>query len=472
MDNQYEEEINLVTLLFKICKRWRILLAAVVVSAVIIGGAKLAVNVSRVSNAGKAEEMTPDDRAAYEAEGEKLERELDRAERSLQLQSEYNEKSMLMKVEPYNEWVGSMTLYIDTTDQAVQGSSGRIGNSAAKIAYAYYDYYNGTFCADVMGRLSFDMEELKYLQEVLEVVFGAKENVFDINLYAITINVTADTKEHCDEMVRAAGEAFQAQYSTVKSSMGEHSLTVSYAASHDMINVDRVQFQLEQKKKETEWKERTIPELKEKYLEWEQKDSAQQTLAAAVKSSIKWVLIGAVLGGFLGAAVLFVMYIFSGRIGSAEDLGYGVSVLAELPARGRRKNGIDKLIYRLFGIVIKESEYDSRVGAMALSLGRMLDAMQLEKGTIVFVGDVKETEVKAFVEQVGKALPAAYKAVAAGGDIIADPENAKAAYEADAVVLVAEQDVTMKKIYAQIRSKLSACKVEVLGAVLFGVESV
>ena len=101
----------------------------------------------------------------------------------------------------------------------------------------------------------------------------------------------------------------------------------------------------------------------------------------------------------------------------------------------------------------------------------MLHVRQREDATIAFVGDVKETELKALVKQVGDMLSVKYKAVAAG-DIIAGPAAAKAAYDADAVVLVAEQDVTMKKKYVQVYEKLSACKVEILGAILFGVESV
>lgn len=470
MDNQYEVEINLVTLLFKVCQKWRALLIVAAVAAVAAGGTKLAMNIQGLYDPEKLEERNAlynDTLGIYQAEGEALERSMDENQRNLQLQSDYNDKSMLMKVDPDNEWVGSMNLYIDTGYQVMPGTTLQNENPAHRITYAYNDYYAGEFYVDVMERLSFDMGELKYLKEVLRVSV-------DAGRYSITIHATADTKEHCDEMIKAAGEAFQSRYDFVRSSLGEHSLTMSDAASNAQVNADRKEYQINQRTRETVLTQ-NFYSLNEQYREWKKKESTLELpivdWASAVKNGIKWIIIAAVGGGFLCGAVLFVKYLLSGRIKSSEELGQGVFTLAELPARGKKKNAIDRLIYRLFGVVIKESEYDGRVETMALSLEKMLHARQCEEATVAFVGDVKETEMKALVKQVESMLSVKYKAVAAG-DIIAEPAAAKMAYDADAVVLVAEQDVTMKKKYVQIYDKLSACKIEILGAVLLGMESV
>lgn len=471
MDNQYEEEINLVTLLFKVCQRWRALLIVAIAAAVSVGGTKLAINIQGLSDEESVAELEAaylDLVGSYEAEGENLERRIESNQRNLELQSDYNDKSILMKIDPQNEWVGSMNLYIDTDYQIIPGNSVQNENPAYKITYAYYDYYAGGFYVDVMERLSFDVGELKYLREVLSV--GV-----DANRYSITITSVADTKEHCEELLRVASESLQSRYSFVAASLGEHTLTMSDIISNAQINANREQYQIEQRNKEKDWMQNEY-QLNNEYREWKKREDDIKSqypvidLTAAVKNGIKWIVVAGAGGGFLGCVVLFIKYMFSGRMKSAEDLGGGVCVLAELPVRGKKKNAIDRLVYRMFGIVNRELEYDSRVEAMALALEKMLSARQCEKATIAFVGDVKETELRAFVKQIGNILSARYKAVPAG-DIIAEPAAAKTAYESDAVVLVAEQDVTMKKKYAQVRSQLAACKVEVLGAVLFGAES-
>lgn len=470
MENQYEDEINLITLLFKVCQKWRVILIVAAVLAVAIGGTKLAMNIQGLIDPEAAEKRTTQYRdivGLYEAEGEALERQMDDNQRALQLQVDYNEKSMLMKVDPSNEWVGSVNLYIDTGYKILTDSSVQDENPAYKIACAYYDYYAGEFYTDVMGRLSFDIGELKYLKEVLGVSV-------DTSRQAISISATADTKEHCDEMIRLGTEAFQSRYDFVRSSLGEHSLTVSQAASYAQINANREQSQIDQRTRETILTQ-NVYSINEEYRKWEKREDKLELpiidWGGAVKNGILWILIGGVLGGFMVFAVLAVKCMFSGRIKGAEDLGHGMFTLAELPARGKKKSAIDRLMYRIFGVAVRESEYDGRVEAMALSVEKMLRGRELDKGTIAFVGDVKENALRAFAKQVGQMLPDTYKAVAAG-NIMLEPAAAKAAYDADAVILVAEQDVTMKKSYEQMCGRLEACKQKVLGAVIFGVESV
>lgn len=471
MDNQYEDEINLGTLLFKVCQRWRTLLVVAAVAAVAIGGTKLAMNIQGLYDEEKMEELNAqyrDTLASYEAEGEALERRMDENQRNLTLQTEYNDKSVLMKIDPHNEWVASTNLYIDTDYQVLPGSSIQNENPAYKITYAYYDYYTGGFYLDVMGSLTFDVGEQKYLKEVLWADI-------DANRYSITIHVIADTKEHCDELLKVAGEAFLTRQEFIESSLGEHSVKVSDVAAHAQINADREQYQVNQQAREKELM-RNVYGLNEEYREWKKREEDIEKpivdMGAAVKNGIKWIILATVLGGFLSAGVLFVQYMLSGRLKSAEEIGHGMDVLAELPVpSGKKKNAIDRLICKIFGVAVRDSEYDSRVEALALSLEKMLGAMQCEKGTIAFVGDIKENELKAFTKQVGNALPDRYKAVAAG-NIIVEPAAAKAAFDADVVVLAARQDATMKKTLAQAWVKLSACKIRVLGAVLFGVESV
>ena len=106
MDNQYEEEINLVTLLFKVCQRWRALLIVAIAAAVSVGGTKLAINIQGLSDEESVAELEAaylDLVGSYEAEGENLERRMENNQRNLELQSDYNDKSILMKIDPQNE---------------------------------------------------------------------------------------------------------------------------------------------------------------------------------------------------------------------------------------------------------------------------------------------------------------------------------------------------------------------------------
>lgn len=471
MENQYEEEINLSAMLLHICLRWRVFLVVMIVFAVVVGGTKLAMNIQGLKDPENVERMKAeyeDELTAYEAEGDALKMQISENQRNLQLQTEYNDNSILMKIDPRNEWVASMNLYVDTHYQIMPGSSIQNENPAYKIICAYYDYYNsGEFFTTVMDKLSFDIGELKYLKEVLSVSF-------DTSRYAITINVVADTKEHSEELVRVAGDAFLSRYNFVNSSLDEHTLNKSETVSYSQINTDREAYQLAQENQENVWKQ-NVPDLNEQYREWEKKESSIERpivdMQGAVRRGLKWCVIAAVIGCFVCAVVFFLQYLLSGKIREAGNFGPNARVLSELPAQKKRKTPIDRQICRVFGVVIKESEYDSRVEAMALSLGKMLDAMQCENATVAFIGDVKDAELKALTGQIEKTLTGKHKIVAAG-NMIVDPAAAKIAYAADAVVVVAKQNASPRKTYMQFCDKLSACKVQVLGTVLMGVEAI
>lgn len=469
MENQYEEEINLSAMLLSFCLRWRTVVIVMLVFGIVVGGTRLAMNIQGMRDPERVEQMKAeyeDALAAYQAEGVALKTQISENKRSLNLQTEYNKKSMLMQIDPRNECVASMSLYVDTNYQIMPGSSIQNENPAYKITCAYYDFYSsGEFFTTVKDKLSFDLGEMKYLKEVLNVTF-------DTSRYAIVINAVADTKEHCDELVRVAGDAFQSQYSFVNSSLGEHTLKNSDIASYTQINTDREAYQIEQKNQENIWLQ-NVPELNEQYREWEGKESSIERpivdMHRAVRNGIKWIVIAGVIGLFGCAVLFFLKYLLSGKIREAGNLGPNACVLAELPNQRKKKNAIDRQICRLFGIVVRQSEYNSRVEAMALSLGKMLDARQCESKTVAFVGDVKSAELRELAEQTEKTLSGKYKIVAAG-NMIVDPAAAKAAYSADAVVVVTKQNASPRKTYLQFCDKLAACKVQVLGTVLMGVE--
>lgn len=470
MENHYEEEISLGVILFKVCQQWRILLIFALAFAIAVGGTRFAIDLQGLSDSEKLEELKQeytDTMAAYEAEGDALKLSIAENQRNLQNQTAYNNNSMLMKVDPQSEWNGSINFYIETHYQVMPNSSIQNENPAYRILCAYADYYNsGELYTAMMGTLSFDMVELKYLQEILKVNFEAER-------YAFTVSVIADTKEHCDELLRIASEAFRTRYSFVENSLGEHELMISDAVSYAQINIEREMFQRTQEANEKALLQ-SIPEFNNQYRAWLKRESSLDvpvvSMEIAVKGGIKWIVLGGLIGFFLSFIILFVKTLLSKRVMGSDDLGVNAVILAELPTDRRKRNVVDRLICHIFGVTTKASEYDSRVKALVILLEKYLVQQGCSGGTVAFVGDVDRKKLESLVGQVGKTLPDRYKAVAAG-NLIADGEAAETAYGADAVLLVAEQDISVKKTYTQINDRLTVCKTPVLGTVLLGVES-
>lgn len=468
MNQRYEEnEINLVTVLYRTCLKWRGILLFAVLIAIAVGATRMAMNIQTLGDEEKRSELDAeyqDALNAYEAEGMALELSIRENERNLRNQKEYNENSMLMKIAPRNEWQGSMSFYVDTDYQILPGSSIQNENPAYKITYGYYDYCeSGEFYGTVLEKLSFELKDQKYLREILSVEF-------DDSRYAFTIRTVADTKEHSDELLRIAAEALQSRYSFIQKSLGQHSLKTDTGASYVCVNTEREQYQFQQETLEKEWLQ-NVPELNEEYQNWKLKKSSIEipvsTLGEAIKDGIKYLIIAGAAGVFLAVFALFVVYAFSGKIKAQEDLGTGAYVLGELPGKGGKKKQcfLDRLIYHIFGVTLKESEYEGRLAAMAQSMGRMLSEMESTPGTIALVGDVEKVELDRLAEQFTKEMPEGMQVVAAG-NILTGSEAAKTVYAADGVVIIAKEDITTRKTYQQIRSNLEVCGVKVMGAVL------
>lgn len=474
MNQRYEEnEINLVTVLYKTCLKWRGIFLFALLVAIVVGATRMAMNIQTLGDEEKKSQLYveyQDELNAYEAEGLALELSIQENERNLQNQKEYNEYSMLMKIDPRNEWQGSMSFYVDTDYQILPGSSIQNENPAYKITYAYYDYCeSGEFYGTVLEKLSFELKDQKYLREILTVEF-------DDSRYAFTIRTVADTKEHSDELLRIAADTLQSRYSFIQKSLGKHSLKVDTGVSYVCVNTDRELYQFQQETKEKEWMQ-NVPELNEEYRNWKLKKSSIEvpviSLEEAIKDGMKYLIIAGAAGCFLAVFALFVVYAFSGKIKDREDLGSQVFVLGELPGKAGKKKlcVLDRLIYHIFGVTLKESEYEGRLAAMAQSMGRMLTEMKGTSGTIALVGDIEKAELEQLAEQFTKEMPEGMKAVAAG-NILTGSEAAKTVYAADGVVIVAKEDITTRKTFQEIWNHLEVCGVKIMGAVLTGCQTV
>ena len=468
MNQRYEEnEINLVTVLYKTCLKWRGIFLFAILVAIVVGVTRMAMNIQTLGDEEKKSQLYveyQDELNAYEAEGLALKLSIQENERNLRNQKEYNENSLLMKIDPKNEWQGSLSCYIDTDYQIMPGSSVQNENPAYKITAAYADYYDGgEFYQTVMEKLSFELQDQKYLKEILWVSF-------DYSRYAFTIHSAADTKEHCDELLNIASETLQSRYNFIQKSLGKHSLKAGTGVSYSLVNSDRELYQFQQETKEKEWMQ-NAPELNEEYRKWKAKKSTIQmpvvTVGEAIKDGIKWIIIAGVAGCLAAVFALSVVFAFSGKIKDREDLGNKVLVLGELPVqKGKKKqNCLDRIVYHIFGVAMKCSEYDGRVAAIAQTLGKMLENEEKSQGTIALVGDAESTELSTIAKQLTKTMPAGMQTVAAG-NILTNAEANQEIYKADAVAIVVTEDATMSKVYRQMVNQLEACEVKTLGVIL------
>lgn len=217
---EYEQEINLKKLLYKIFSKWRPIVASALVTGVIIGGAKMGLELAALTD----EEAVADrvakyeaEMAEYEAEGRNIELAIKDLGYAYDEQEEYNAESVLMQIDHLNEWRGTVNLYVDTDYKIIPGSVYQDENPATRICYAYGSYFSsGDLYRYIQSRLDYDIDE-KFLKET--VWFSV-----DSGAHTITISSRQASEAAAEELLTIAMEAVLAKQTELITSVGEHKL--------------------------------------------------------------------------------------------------------------------------------------------------------------------------------------------------------------------------------------------------------
>ena len=129
----------------------------------------------------------------------------------------------------------------------------------------------------------------------------------------------------------------------------------------------------------------------------------------------KWILVGVVLGLFMGTCVITLAYLLSGKLRTAEDLetSYGVPLLMtgkkpqekelESAAKGIRRLMREKKLSKL-AVSAVESEDVKNVSERISEFLKAEDILvrDVASGTCTFAGDISDMDTVLFVEQIGK----------------------------------------------------------------------
>ncbi|MBQ1888848.1 MAG: hypothetical protein II166_09280, partial [Firmicutes bacterium] len=115
MNNQ-NYEIDLRKLLYRSCMQWRRIIIGAIVVALILAGKEAWDGFSVLRDPEKlAQEEISFERehSSWESQETVLSSKIENLENEKARQEEYNEKSLIMAIDPLDEYYGSFSLYID-----------------------------------------------------------------------------------------------------------------------------------------------------------------------------------------------------------------------------------------------------------------------------------------------------------------------------------------------------------------------
>ncbi len=485
----YEKEISLVELLFYCLKKWRWIICSVIVIAAAAGGYKYLSTV-------KSNQIRQEAQALLEEDGESgsvevvenprvryYEQAIASSELELEQQETYLKDSVVMQMDAYHLWMGTLSFYVDVPDD-------QDGNSLNSLFAAYKAYVtDGRLASQLFDAdNSIPIVDLGYLlsfnkgKETIEILLNnggkstnaagnglnieSEQNVFQIQVIASSEELAIAYTEKIEESVMGYSRELAGDVAV-------HDLKLLAAVQTEKMDNDMASYQSSVLSSYGVLLN-SLKTLKTdlKAVRDEEGDTITigQTfsLANPVSAAVKYGIVGLVLGAFLAGFVLILVYLMSGKLQSTEMFReeFGMQLLGEVKAPvGKKKlfGFIDNWLYHL-----EEGAYANipREEQMRIAAASLKGAVNQKEGLkkIMLAGTIAKEDVEEFCgclkEHVQEAEFSSYK------QIVFDAAALEELSDYDAVVFLERKRVSYSKLIKKEREMVSGREIPVLGTIV------
>lgn len=413
--NYYEDdvEIDLIDLMFHLLKKWRGLIVAIVLGAV-LGMGIYAVKAHQqkkelAANAATAEEMQKEDtfdESQYDIDDDvKANMELAYQYRQLyRRQLEYNQKSIIMKLDPNAVYTGDLKYYLTA------------GYDTGLVSVLYQSILSDkNLLTELQAASGLDCD-VPYIKELIDSGVST-ENDSNININnlvsdltdsmasvtknaIISYKVVSTSEESCEKMIQVIREKVQeldaqcqenyAGYSAVEVADSVRKVTDNSYLNLQKTNIDQLNTyltnvqRLENALSDTEKEYYCKKYLAREYKAENEEDTANTvvTLEAEPVSKVKWLLVGMILCICLWGAYECCRYLFDGSVKTASE----AQTLTHLPVLGcyqhqtSERKGLDRLLDCLQAKMGRKGDSLSYMKAVITSMEEAAIVLSVESG--------------------------------------------------------------------------------------------
>ena len=356
--NADEVEIDLIDFLFYLMRRWKSLVAMVLLGAV-LGGAFYMVKSSKTTEETIEEEYQPE---VSTEENMKLAAQY---RRLYEQQMDYNQHSIVMQMNPNQVYEGTLTYYLAA------------GEQTELLSQLYMNLIDDqTVLAEVKAAAGLDCDD-QYIRELLSSSVAQKDTGDDTDLSGNVVNnlqvVVPDSalsktiityqiayldKETCEKMTTAFKNAVEVVKQQYEDTYGVYDLDLvqnAVAVTVDQsyqdkqnTNATRVDNYLTKLVKlEDAFSDTEMAYYQEKYLAAEHVDVAQPQevqSGISVKDLVKWLLIGMFGLAVLWGAYYFLKYLLDPSIKTLDEVKQmGLPVIGYLGKENENPTIIERL---------------------------------------------------------------------------------------------------------------------------------
>lgn len=470
-----EKEINLIDLIWKVLRSWRFILCLCLIFCVATAGYKYLSDYRSIENEKKMQQ-----RPQEEQEEELTNEELQAVNavlvvlNQIQEKQAYQKNSVVMNIDAYNKNIATLYYYVDT-DYKIDLTKEFVPDYAAQLINSYAAYIrNNGFYKEVKNSLDWDIEQI-YFNELISI----KSDAISTNNNTFSISITAESGEKCEELAQAVGNAVEAYQKNLADKIGEHELKridtyqgvvsdTELADRQDSLDTRIVDLRNQVTNLKTNMSDTQI-----KYLEnieseiIDEEDSKKEQESASL--SVKYLLLGFVLGGFLGCMWIGARYVFDRSVKSADELQtiYGIRVFGKLYTAEMPKKRAFGFVDRWIDLLQKKESWTNQelLELIETNLRVTCEKQKVDRVLLTTALHLDESDRK-WAEEIMKSLKKASVDVVFGENMLRNAKTFEQMAEIGNVVLLEKAGATE---YAAFEKELQFCKEQkanILGSVV------
>lgn len=447
-----EREINLLDLFWEVLLGWRRIICFGILFAVLIGGMKYFMDI-RSYRASQNIDLE-------EAKSELKKEELEKIEDAKLIKSRINEyeryqqKSALMQIDPYEKNVLELQYYVKS-DYIINYTKDRERDYTSELTSIYCNYIN----SGEMAQKIIDESDLSITQEDFRELLSVSQAS---NTIYITISF-ADTDKL--EVICEVLKNYLQQKEPELQKIGSHSLNLIEESQNVIVdssliekknsiysNITSLNSQLDTLKAGMSSEQQAILEVELEKMSGESEEEEVPNF------SIIYLILGAIMGGFLVCAWMVCKMIFSVKLQNPEEIRnlYGARLFGEITVHGRKKHflsTIDDKILALKNRKKKKMTADQQIKVLSANIA--LSCKQQGIDCIYLTGSEYEEMDKTILDKLKKELSMQHIKVKDGGSISYDADSLQSGIEIGYIVFVEQ---TGQSIYDEIYNEISLVK--------------
>lgn len=359
-------EIDLLDMIVDVLSHWRGLIVALVLGAVLLGGASYTRSFRTVQNA-QQQEPAMQDEATVQAQLSQLEQNLDAKsqavvltvlddEKEYDLKKTYSENSIYMQLNPLQTVQTELIYQVQTADGSMDGQLGALYTSLLNNV-GLYDWV-----AQQTGIETGYAGELISVETVSSLTIPSTEMSLGSN--CVKVSILQSDAEACQKLAEVVKSYISEEQKQLNDELGQHALVLVSETTGSVMNKDLMDEQIKCRN-EIASLQSTIAATKadfteeqKKYYElltWEEAEQSEQPVQNVTAEekpvptpavSKKYVLLGAVLFAFVYAVVICMVYIFNTRLRESDKLQsiYGIPQIGLVVRESSRKVFLDKWV--------------------------------------------------------------------------------------------------------------------------------